>query len=52
MKYSYNNIMEPWYLEEFKIIDMEPIRKNYYAISNYGRVMNIKTHKLNKYFSR
>lgn len=46
MKYSYNNIMEPWYLEEFKIIDMEPIRKNYYAISNYGRVMNIKTHKL------
>lgn len=43
MKYSYNDIIEPWYPEEFKIINMHPIKKNYYAISNYGKVMNIKT---------
>lgn len=46
MKYSYNDIMEPWYPEEFKVIDMDPIKKNTYAISNYGRVMNINTKKI------
>lgn len=46
MKYSYNNIREPWYPEEFKIIQLPPIRKDTYAISNYGRVLNIKTNNI------
>lgn len=46
LKYSYNNILEPWYPEEFKIINMEPIKKDMYAISNYGKVMNIKSGKV------
>lgn len=29
MKYSYNDIMEPWYPEEFKIIQLQPIKKKY-----------------------
>lgn len=46
MKYSYNEISNPWYPEEFKIIEMPPIKQNMYAISNYGNIMNIKTGKL------
>lgn len=46
MKYSYNDIMYPWYPEEFRVIQLEPIKKDTYAISNYGRVMNIKTNKI------
>lgn len=50
MKYSYNDIMEPWYPEEFKVIDMKPIKKNTYAISNYGRVISINYNRiLNSY---
>ena len=41
MKYNYNEILEPWYPEEFLPITMEPIKKNTYIISNYGRVINI-----------
>ena len=32
MKYSYNNIMEPWYPEEFRTIQLPPIKKDTYAI--------------------
>lgn len=46
MKYSYNEILQPWYPEEYRIITMPPIKQNMYAISNYGNVMNIKTGKL------
>lgn len=46
MKYSFNEIREPWYPEEFKIIEFEDIKKNTYAISNYGRVMNINTNNI------
>lgn len=46
MKYSYNDIMEPWYPEEFKIINAYDIKLNTYAISNYGRVMNINTKRI------
>lgn len=50
VKYSYNDIMEPWYPEEFKVIDMDPIKKNTYAISNYGRVISIDYNRiLNSY---
>lgn len=45
MKYSYNDIMEPWYPEEFKTINYYPIKQNMYAISNYGRVININTNR-------
>ena len=43
MKYSYNDIMEPWYPEEFKIITMPPVKQNMYAVSNYGNIINIHT---------
>lgn len=45
MNYNYNEILEPWYPEEFKIITMPPIKKDMYAISNYGTVINIKTNR-------
>lgn len=45
MKYSYNEISYPWYPEEFKPIIFHPIKQNMYAISNYGRVINIKTNR-------
>lgn len=45
MKYSYNDTIEPWYPEEFKIISFYPIKQNMYTISNYGRVFNINTEK-------
>ena len=48
MKYSYNDIMYPWYPEEFKIIKVDTIKENTYAISNYGRVMNINTKNILK----
>lgn len=46
MKYSYNDIMMPWYPEEFKNITMPPIKEDMYAVSNYGNIINIKTGKL------
>lgn len=45
MKYSYNDIMEPWYPEEFITISFYPIKQNMYAISNYGNIINIKRNK-------
>ena len=43
MEYNFNEILHPWYPEEFITINMEPIKKDMYKISNYGRVINIKT---------
>lgn len=45
MNYSYNEIMQPWYPEVFKIISMPPIKENMYLISNYGTVINKNTNK-------
>lgn len=50
MKYSFNNIMEPWYPEEYKIITMDPILQNTYAVSNYGNIININTNNILKKF--
>ena len=45
MNYNFNEILEPWYSEEYRIINMVPIKQNMYAISNYGNIINIKTNK-------
>lgn len=45
MKYNYNEILEPWYPEEYKVINMKPIKQDMYAISNYGNIINIKTNR-------
>lgn len=46
MKYSYNEIAEPWYPEQYTTITMPPIKQNMYAVSNYGNIMNIQTGKI------
>ena len=43
MKYTYTDQIHPDYPEEYMPVILYPIKKDKYAISNYGHLKNVQT---------